>query len=59
MLREHVLTHSHAIEKKKDLAHTLDAIHGREKRLLKKCQSDSQHLFQTPTKKWIARVASR
>ncbi|MEE2604063.1 MAG: CHAD domain-containing protein [Pseudomonadota bacterium] len=30
MLREHVLAHSHAIEKQKDLAHTLDAIHGRE-----------------------------
>ena len=54
MLREHVLTHSHAIEKKKDLTHTLDAIHGREKRLLKKCQTESQRLFQMPTKKWIA-----
>ena len=54
MLREHVLAHSHAIEKQKDLAHTLDAIHGREKRLLKKCQTESQRLFQMPTKKWIA-----
>ncbi len=58
MLREHVLAQSHAIEKKKDLTHTLDAIHGREKRLLKKCQPDSQHLFQAPTKKWIARVSA-
>jgi len=58
MLSEHVQARSHAIEKQKDLAHTLDAIHGREKRLLKKCQPDSQHLFQAPTKKWIARVST-
>ena len=58
MLREHVQAHSHAIEKQKDLAHTLDAIHGREKRLLKKCQPESQRLFQAPTKKWIARVSA-
>ena len=58
MLREYVLAQSHTMERQKDLAHTLDAIHGREKRLLKKCQSDSQRLFQTPTKKWIAKVST-